>query len=349
MYVAYMSKKLLVTGDLHFSDNPRDHYRWEWMKKFIKTANDMRPAAVVILGDLTEVKEGHSASLINAVVDHIWEISRTGIPVIGLQGNHDYMVDPHNGLWPFLRHIDNVAWITNPCEMCADNLGNATGLQDFLEIYPCLMLPHTRDYKQAWADVEMQGYSWIFAHNTFAGAIGANKFKLDGIPLSVFPSDAQVISGDIHVPQTIGPVTYVGAPYLCDFGDEYEPRVLLLDGDDAKSVYIPNAQKRLVEITDPIELKLHKKIALGDIVKVRVKLRMEDRENWPAMKEQIRVWAEAKGVQLDSATPQFEVVKGARVKFSSRSKVSDADVLKQYGQARGISADTLAVGLNFTK
>src|SRR5205814_1607714 len=97
----------------------------------------------------------------------------------------------------------------------------------------CLFLPHTNNYKRDWKGLDFSKYQWIFAHNTFQGAnIGPR--RLEGIPTSIFPRNAKVISGDIHVPQHFGPIEYVGAPYRIDFGDDYEPRVLFLSTKDEK-------------------------------------------------------------------------------------------------------------------
>jgi hypothetical protein len=86
-----------------------------------------------------------------------------------------------------------------------------------------LWLPHTRDWQQDWRSIDMRGARRILTHNTFAGAVGANGVELGGIPLDALPN-VPIISGDIHSPQRNGRLTYVGAPYTVDFGDEYEPR-----------------------------------------------------------------------------------------------------------------------------
>lgn len=325
---------LLITSDIHLSDNPRDSYRYDWTRWFTKLVEERKPHAVLILGDLTEKKDEHAARLVNDVVSFIWRLAQT-CRVIVLQGNHDYVSNPKDGYWFFLNSLENVHYVITPWSTVVGGLD-------------CLFLPHTRDYQKDWEKVDLKSRDWIFCHNTFQGAHGGFGHVLEGIPISVLPSNADVISGDVHVPQTFGPLTYVGAPYLCDFGDDYEPRILAIEGSAVKSIPCPGAQKRLVEITDPVELKLHK-LNKGDIAKVRVNLKMSDREDWPAMKAEIDEWAQANGVKIDSSTPHFDLSKGKRIRLSPRGNRSDEDTLKTYAQVRAVSGEVLEAGLTIIK
>lgn len=328
---------MLITADLHCSDNPRDGYRLRWFERFIKLAQQKRPSMIVVLGDLTEEKDRHAASLVNTVVDNLYALTQV-CPVYGLQGNHDYTADPDNGFWPFLSHIHNLTWITRP-----------TGFKfDGQEL---LFLPHTRDYKRDWKDLQLKGYDWIFAHNAFEGALSEHGHKLEGIPISTFPRDARVISGDVHKPQMVGPVEYVGAPYLCDFGDDYTPRVLWLDRDGSKrSLACPGPQKRLVDIRSPAELELQKHVRSGDILKVRVQLAMKDRERWPKIRKAVEDWAEDLGCVLHACQPQFKLdptKPGVAFIPNGSGQRSDTDILKKFAAARGLSEAVLKAGLDF--
>lgn len=323
---------ILVTGDIHASDNPRDGYRFHWMDRFAALARKRQPTHIVVLGDLTEEKDRHSATLVNVVVDWLYQLTEV-CPVFGLQGNHDYVADPSNGFWAFLSHITNLTWITQP-------LGIAVGDQEML------FLPHTRDHKLDWKGIYFENRDWIFAHNTFEGARTGHGYPLKGIPISVFPKNARVISGDIHEPQIVGPVTYVGAPYLCDFGDNYDPRVLWLDNNKVISLASPGAQKRLVDIRGPEELKLQNHIHKGDIVKVRVNLSMKERDRWPEVRKTVEAWAEDNGYILHACLPQFQLGATSRTTMSRLDKRSDKDTLKKYGAAHGINQAVLQTGLD---
>jgi hypothetical protein len=186
---------------------------------------------LIVLGDLTEEKDYHPATLVNALVDVIYSFSQL-CEVIILRGNHDY-TSIDCPFFQFLRRMDRVRW-----------LNTVTRLK--LSIGDCLFLPHTRDYKTDWAKLpQLEELDWIFAHNTFEGSVTEHGKRLSGIPTTFF-DDFRVISGDIHAPQDVGSVRYVGAPYQIDFGDLFEPRVLLLDRMGIKSISVFGPQKRLL-------------------------------------------------------------------------------------------------------
>lgn len=324
---------LIITADLHLSSNPRDRYRHAWVEQFIQLIEKRKPDAVIILGDLADEKDRHAGVLVNEIVSYLYRLAQTA-PVICLQGNHDYTVDPDNGFWPFLSHIPNVTWILRP--MSFSRFG-----------YDLAFLPHTRDYKRDWSAKWLaQGYDWIFCHNTFKGARTEHDRVLDGIPLSVFKqSEANVISGDIHRPQPLGVVTYCGAPYTIDFGDDYRPRILAIKGDKLTSIPCPGPQKRLVTIRGPEELSLQKHVAEGDLVKVRVNLNMREREHWPEIQKAIYLWADKRGCSIHGIQPVFQFKREARAREVVRSKRSDADTLRKYAVALGLSDGILSKGL----
>ena len=93
----------LVTGDWHFSDNPRDDYRHAYMKKLMRLIKRKKVNNLIVLGDLTEEKDRHSAWLVNQVVLHFAELSQL-CKIYILRGNHDY-VDPDTPFFSFLGHF----------------------------------------------------------------------------------------------------------------------------------------------------------------------------------------------------------------------------------------------------
>jgi hypothetical protein len=236
--VAYVSEgftvKVLVTADLHLSANPRDAYRFKFMDRIPRLIEKYEVGMLLVLGDLTEMKDYHGSELVNKIAGYFKSYADM-IPVVISRGNHDG-TDPNNPFYQFLQHIKGITWINNPTEDLGEGIG------------PAMYLPHTSNYKKDWANINFDKYRWVFAHNTFKGAQGGFGHILDGIPIDVFPADARVISGDIHVPQKIGPVRYVGAPYRIDFGDQYQPRVLLLEGDKLTSIKLGGPQKQLIDM-----------------------------------------------------------------------------------------------------
>jgi hypothetical protein len=235
----------LAIADLHLSEKARDEYRFAVMDNIATLIEKHSVSTLMILGDLTESKDYHPATLVNDVVDIIYSFSCLA-DVIILTGNHDY-TQTDCPFFHFLRRFKRVRWV------------NKVTMLD-LDIGQCLFLPHTRDWETEWALVgDTPDLDWIFAHNTFEGSETEYGKKLSGIPTDIFPRGVKVIAGDVHTPQTVGPVTYVGAPYLIDFGDSFVPRALLLKSDGSmKSISLPGPQKRLLigeRIGDKIVLR----------------------------------------------------------------------------------------------
>ena len=324
----------LVTGDIHLSGNPRDYYRIETMRRLASLAKEWGVNNTIILGDLTEQKDRHNAWLVNQVVNVISLFHALG-PVYVLQGNHDYLSDADCPFFGFIDHIPDVTWIKSPSRF------------DF-SFGKALFLPHTRNYKRDWADLPHEHYKWAFAHNTFAGAQGDNGQKLEGIPIDVLPNNACVISGDVHVPQTICNLTYVGAPYTIDFGDKYEPRVLLIHGDGyaIESKPLGGPQKRLVEFSWNSEWKFFDKGVLnpGDILKIRMSISKSAISKWPETRDYIREIFSGGDLIIDSIIPVLLDDSKERAKLKRRDAKSDAQIMDEFAQSKSMDKATKKVG-----
>lgn len=323
---------VLVTADLHLSDNPRDAYRHEAMRTIREIGRKNKVSHILILGDLTEEKDRHSAWLVNKVVEHLDKFADIA-PVTILRGNHDYIV-AESPFYAFVNRIPDIAWINRPKEVELDDLGL------------CLFLPHTSNWQDDWEGLKLKKYDRIFAHNSFEGAAGDNGHQLKGIPPSIFGKDKNyVIAGDVHVPQSLGPVTYVGAPYTVDFGDNYTPRVLLLEKSAfTRTVEVPGAQKRLVEVDSSGKL-LAGGAEPGDIVKIRVNLKSDEYSDWAKIRDNVKGLCGDQGVQVYSISPVVEKAKAKPVKQEPQSRLSDESVLRQYVKNRGVDSKTEKVGL----
>ncbi len=330
--------KTLVFADPHWNDNIRDSYRHDFVKVLHTIVKERKPDLIVCLGDLCDQKDRHSAWLVNKVVKHIHGLSQL-CPIIILMGNHDYLM-PDSPFYGFLGRLDNVTWAgvaTDSQNLTSDRLS-----RDFRALF----LPHTRDWKRDW--INLSNYDWVFAHQTFNGASVGFGRKLEGIPLDAVPSDAHVISGDIHVPQEFGPVTYVGAPYTINFGDDYEPRMLLLDGKCKISIPCPGQQKRLVELDSANHFKLDDKtignLGEGDILKVRVHLLPKDKDKWNEIKDKVHKWGEAHGFQIHIVQPVFQGLQKVAAPTQPTYK-DDKDLLGQFAKRHGIGDSMIKTGL----
>ena len=325
--------KTLVISDLHLSANPRDAYRHAIVHSLCKYAKE-GIRRTLILGDLTEEKDRHNDWLVNNVVARVVDFAKLG-EVFILKGNHDYNSDPDMPYFRFLGLTPNVHWISNPTvyTFTADDLGSV------------LFLPHTRRYKREWKDVRLKGHRYIFAHNTFKGAQLAGGYKSDGIPLSIFPKDACVISGDVHIPQELGCVTYVGAPYTIDFGDNYDGRCLIINGEKVTSVKINGPQKQLVEVDTHDELhKAGAQFRDGDIIKIRATIPRSEATNWPKVRDELRAWAQEQGAIIHAIQPVIIEDAVTRKRIKKAEIKSDQQIIREFAKTRGIDKHMLKYG-----
>lgn len=326
--------KCLLTSDWHLTDNPRDEYRHQWQTELRKLIKENGVEDVLILGDLCEEKDRHSAVLVNRVVGHIHQLAKL-CKVTILMGNHDY-AQVGNPFWAFLNTIDSVKFYNQ--------------IENWPEPDSLLFLPHTRDWKKDWNLLDLHRYKLIFAHNTFEGADAGHGIKLSGIPTNIFADDAVVYAGDIHVPQTLGPVTYIGSPYTINFGDAFQPRVILLEGKTVTPIPCQGPQKMVAEADyKDGSLAFTKSsivnIVSGDIVQVRVFLHREDYPRWHEIVEEAHAWGKEKDVTVFQVRP--EVVDGKVGTAKNRrtmSARSDKEVFENYTKRMKIDAETVVAG-----
>jgi DNA repair exonuclease SbcCD nuclease subunit len=334
---------VLIAADLHLTDNPLEQYRHDFVgETFMDLIEKHKADAVVLLGDLTEEKDRHSAKLVNRIVGYLSEAAKC-CPVALLMGNHDY-ANEGQAFFEFTRRIRNIRWIGKPTS--SDDMGDEWA--GIFSHKPALFLPHTRDYQKDWASImnQFKGYDVAFAHNTFEGADTGFK-KLEGIPLSVFPKSLLVIAGDIHVPQTLGMLMYCGAPYTVDFGDAYDSRVLLYDTEQGASKFIDTSkipQKRLVVLEGSVGKSSPKvKANKGDLLKVRINV--DDMANWPAIVSNARRWAEACGFNAVRIEPIL-AHKAIKRRTVIETTGTDSELIKGFAKRHNLTKAQLDAGLD---
>lgn len=325
--------RTLTTGDLHLSANPRDAYRFVFLEKTLPgLVREHMVERVIILGDLTEAKDGHGAELTNRLVDGIAALTTGGVVVYILKANHDYLAEDVP-FFRFLRHVPRVRWINSPTRLRLRGLG------------ACWFLPHSPRWSDEWAELDLSDTDWFFCHQTFGGANLDHGHKaVGGAPPFTRKAGDQVISGDVHVPQQLGAITYVGAPYTIDFGDSYEPRVLLLEGDNMHSIPVEGPQKRLVVLRNRADR--YPNVQPGDVVKVRIEPPPGNEVPKAEWRAQVRRWADAAGVQLYAteviAPKASSVAKSAN---RTRDRSSDDGLVRAYAKRMKRGKATIAAGL----
>jgi hypothetical protein len=334
---------VLVTADIHLSANVRDAYRHEFMKRFPALAKKFGAELVIILGDLCEEKDAHPAELVNALVDHLYALA-TVCPVIVLQGNHDYLSSPDNPYFRFLQRIEGISWVGQPTPIRDLKNVPATAARS---LGRAIFVPFSPNYERDWADIDFKSYDLAFMHQTFANALSDSGFKLDGIPLNYFPKYLQIISGDIHRPQTLGPLTYVGAPFHVDFGDEFMPRCLLIENNGKlRSIPCTGPQKRLVEVKSIAELSKQRQLNPGDILKVRLTIAPEQHAEWPELAAKVRAWGVDNGYLIHLVQPVVTALeRGSAKAIKAKATKSDEQLIQEYAKSRGLDERTEKTGL----
>lgn len=275
--------RLLLVSDLHLTDRPQDEYRWKVFDQLSALCQDY-PTTLWILGDLTETKDYHSSRLVNRVVNALRDTRRKSKinEVHILKGNHDG-IDPN---WPYFGFLSALPWCTfhiNPT---------------FIEHDRILALPHTRNYEKDWANVDWENAELVFAHCTVKGAKSETGITLDGIPDSAFNNcPGERWCGDVHVPQVVGRVHYVGAPYPIRYGDAYQGRCVCIGQSRKHSSHgLQNISKPVITITPAT--KQFPKVNAGDQVKVRIELDQTSLGMWHDLRRKAQAWCKEQGAIL---------------------------------------------------
>jgi len=299
-----MKLPALLASDLHLTANPADEYRWGLFPWLANECIAEKAQTLVILGDLTDAKDYHPAELVNRTVRALAELSKAVPRIVILMGNHDYLKSG-DMFFQFLDALPGVEVLSKPTEDLLD--GEAT-----------LFLPHTKTPAKDWAGWDFSHFSYVFLHQTIKGAVASNGQKMDGEPLPKF-GPGRTYSGDIHVPQVLGGVEYVGSPYHVHFGDRFKPRCVVIDKKhQAFDLHYPCLSRFTMDVTSVDELARElADAAPGDQIKVRMHLPESAKHEWRSISKFVPgVCAEREvvlcGLELVVSKARKRVVTGDR-------------------------------------
>lgn len=239
--------RIIATSDWHLTEDTDKEYRWEVFQNLMDSIVDLEPDAVIFAGDLTDKKAGHSEVMVNRMVESFNGLSNLlverEVVFYFITGNHDYLMDPSNPFFKFLEVLPNINVVVDTKVVEFDNEEIA---------FPVMMIPHRHTPMHRRVDIDeedVRDATLIFMHETFHNAKASNGMKMEGSRISTFTNtQASCFSGDIHVPQKLGPITYIGTPHPVHFGDVYESRMLLIDVTEDKvhvtTLRMPHTLKR---------------------------------------------------------------------------------------------------------
>jgi len=340
-----MSPMALITSDLHFTHKPEDAYRFGIFDWLFDQAQKHKVESIYILGDITDAKDKHPASLVNNIVLRFDQLASSTIHIFILKGNHDY-VDADLPYFEFLDKWNNVHFYKDP--VTVGSYGR----------FSVLMLPHTNNPYYLWASEEIDKADYVFLHQTVDGSLASNGHALPGMPRNYFKRrgfrGSGIFSGDVHVPQVMGDVTYVGSPYHVHYGDSFVPRVLLLDMDtgETSNLSFPAPQRRTINVNDADEINLAS-LRAGDYVKVRVWLDRHELVDWERKKREVVERCKMLGLNLGGLElKKKDDSEGASSKATDRAAagvepllaVSPGQVFDRFAEREKVDPYTTDVG-----
>ena len=320
-----MELNTLLLSDLHLNDSLETEYRWE-IFNFIKhlRLNEETPNAfknIFILGDLTDQKDRHSGKLVNRIIDHFVELSKHHRIYI-LRGNHDGL-DPEWPYFRFLNHFENIFFIKDTAKITIDG---SVPLHFYAHGYSSQFVPNP------------DGIS--FFHETFRGVVYKTGQVADGEHLTSPEFEALCFSGDIHEPQQVGDVIYVGSQYHTRFGDEFNPRAILLDiiSRDYRSIPVNIGKKITLTVNSPEEFI--EKIATHPSDMVRIQI--------PDNKEATKLFQYISASKKDyPSIQQIHIVKEGAEQLPSlvATPQNDRELIHEYGKIKNLPTERIEIGV----
>jgi DNA repair exonuclease SbcCD nuclease subunit len=343
-----MTRKILIINDTHLDDNPSNEYRWK-VFDFAKAELDKGGYDLFLhLGDVLDRKDKHKSQLVNRTVNSFLEIRDKYCPISILGGNHDYTVDRNHCFLRFVSKYENITFIDKPTYWKRDQF---------------LFLPHSRVAEIEWEEwlpiINDPNLKFLFIHQSIIGSKVSNFHELNcGLDPNFFKNvSAKIVSGDIHVPQTLRKVNYPGTQHPVSFGDDYQPRMSVIeDGKlrfiDIKTIKRPHIKKEVNSFDDLlVDLKKLKK---EDQVKITLLLDRNLIHKWAELKAQTINYCKDNAIELHDIRMEkiVETKASDEIKDYIKSNIkslSSKDVLLKFAQTEKISGSLLDIGLKLFK
>lgn len=179
------------------------------------------------------------------------------------------------------------------------------------------------------------------------GALAENGTEMRNDNMVVLPRSNKQYSGDLHVPQTVRNLTYVGAPHVTRFGDNYPTRMLVLDDnyEIVHEVLLKTPRKHMIDITSIADLETLT-VEAGDAARIRVSLPSGSEEGWPALEAGVMAWARSRGVSVASVDALVDVGVGGQ---TYNTDIDPEEILHDFCKGEELSEDLVAVGLALLK
>ncbi len=330
-----MQLPALLTSDLHLTANPADDYRWGVFEFLRDQCRIEGVKTLCILGDLTDAKDYHPSSLTNRIVGEIVRLRQMVDQVFILEGNHDYLREGH-AYFQFLSHIPGVRFIVEPYEDLSDGRSS-------------LWLPHTKTPMKDWKGFDFSHFNYVFMHQTAPGSVASNGQKMEGDELPDL-SSAKVYSGDIHVPQLLGHIEYVGSPYHVHHGDSFKPRCVLLDRNGRPlDLHYSSIHRLSLKVRSIADLK-RAKLQHGDQVKITFELSQAEKHEWSRLKREAVAAMAEHGVVLNGLSLKVDGhTQSLAIAATRAASLSDSELVERFVWREDLGGDALDMGLELLR
>lgn len=319
----------LLYSDTHFTDKPIEEYRWKIFPFLTEQALKYDVKKIICLGDLVDRADRHSGLLVNYLVEMYADLKHdTKAELTILAGNHDKPLQrPY--FWEFLSRV-GVDYLTNP-------------IYDWNRV---LYLPFSSNAVKEWG-VFHSDTKAILMHQTIEGAIVEDDRRIPSSPYPLPPlPHIPIYSGDVHRPQSIDNITYVGAPYPVRFGETWDTRIIVIQNDDWQnpiSIQVPSIKRAILDIHNSKEL-LSFNYKTDDQLKIRYHLKSDSLTSYAEEEIVIRKWAKDRGITIVSIEPQLV----GELKTQDKSAVSELmppkEVIRTFAEQEKLSEDVAQMG-----
>jgi hypothetical protein len=281
---------------------------------------------------------------VNAIVDRLVSLADV-VPVRILMGNHDGST-ADRPFWAFLDQLQNIDYYT---KLTPSTLRH--------RVANALMVPYGQENELVrYLDAhDFIPFTVVFMHATVNGARSENGTKLETPLRSRFlPSGfkGKVWSGDVHVPQIIGDVEYIGCPYHIRYGDSFEPRTVIYDvavNRIAATLRYEDAP-RLLTVKVPFGEELDwSQFAEHDRVKLSAEIDCDVLpQDWQAYVARVRGDFAARGVELSGASLDRKFT-GTTEPQRMFATLCDEDIVRRFATGQNYDDDTCNTGLDIVK
>ena len=210
-------------------------------------------------------------------------------------------------------------------------------------------MPFTASPAEDWANIDLNGFRAIFMHATVTGSRIQNGIVLENPSFPPLPPHVKVYSGDVHYPQRVGTVTYVGTPHPVIFGEDHQFRMLLLDEDDyrvVEEIELAPPRKLIldVDLRDGIADLNALGVQPGDQVKLRLIGAPRLVDEMGQIEQHIAAWAQAEGITVAGTEVVIEAGYAGDPRGLDLDQTPEA-ILRDFAQRENLADSVLAVGL----